>query len=264
MRGGRVPDEHRGAHALVRAAIAPLHAEPRVSSAQVSQRLAGHEVEIVREEGEWRRVRGADGYEGWMHRGYLAPLPGASPERRLSLGCRVRDTQTLRTRLLPLGAWLASDEQADEGEVVFESRLAARFPLNAQSIVRTASDRFAGASYQWGGVTPWGVDCSGFVQSIFALHGVVMRRDAWQQGEMGDAAPSDPLALSPADLLFFSDRDDRRPTHVGVSLGERRMAHVALGRGGHAIERLDDGHDAYIAALRSFFCFARRIPLTAQ
>jgi len=57
---------------VVRASIAPMHGEARVSSAQVSQRLAGHVVTVLATEGDWLRVRGEDGYEGWMHRGYVA------------------------------------------------------------------------------------------------------------------------------------------------------------------------------------------------
>ena len=53
--------------------IAPMHAEARVSSAQISQRLAGHVVTVLATDGDWLRVRGEDGYEGWMHRGYVEP-----------------------------------------------------------------------------------------------------------------------------------------------------------------------------------------------
>ena len=56
---------------IVRASIAPMHAEARVSSVQISQRLAGHRVTVLETQGDWLRVRGEDGYEGWMHRGYL-------------------------------------------------------------------------------------------------------------------------------------------------------------------------------------------------
>jgi hypothetical protein len=37
------------------------------------------------------------------------------------------------------------------------------------------------------------------------------------------------------------------------------MVHVALGRGGYAVERLSDRRDAYVAVLRKRFLFARRI-----
>ena len=38
------------------------------------------------------------------------------------------------------------------------------------------------------------------------------------------------------DLLFFSDRDDRRITHVGIATGNGGMIHSALARGGIAVE----------------------------
>jgi cell wall-associated NlpC family hydrolase len=111
----------------------------------------------------------------------------------------------------------------------------------------------------WGGVTPWGADCSGLVQSVFALHGLQLPRDAWQQAETGRDAGPDIGELRPADVLFFSDRPDRRITHVGIALGDCRMVHLALGRGGYAIERLDDRRDAYVDRLRDRFITARRM-----
>jgi len=38
------------------------------------------------------------------------------------------------------------------------------------------------------------------------------------------------------------------------------MVHLALGRGGYAVEQLDDRRDPYVERLRSRFLFARRIP----
>jgi gamma-D-glutamyl-L-lysine dipeptidyl-peptidase len=145
------------------------------------------------------------------------------------------------------------------GEAIDSARLAERFPADATAITKTAQEYFSGTSYLWGGVTPWGADCSGLVQSVFALHGVQLPRDAWQQAETGSDAGLDVGELAPADLLFFSDRDDNRVTHVGIALGGRRMVHLALGRGGYAVERLDDRRDAYVDRLRRRFLFARRV-----
>ena len=249
--------------ATVRSPIAPMHAEPRIASQMISQQVAGHIVDVLEEEGDWARARGADGYDGWMHTGFLARAPEQSSRQsrqatRISLGCVTR-TPAGDRRALPLRAVLSPDEVVKSGDVVDSTQLADKFPLDPIAITRSAQEFFAGTSYLWGGVTPWGADCSGIVQSIFALHGKQLPRDAWQQAELGEDAGRDVGELEAADLLFFSDRPDQRITHVGIALGERRMVHLALGRGGYAIERLDNRADPYVDKLRERFLIARRI-----
>lgn len=249
--------------ATVRTPVAPMHGEPRVASPMISQQIAGHRVDVLDEEGDWVRARGSDGYDGWMHSGFLARAPRATARQsrqaaRISLGCVARSGQDER-RALPLRALLAPDEIVKSGEVIEATHAAERFPLEPIAITRSAQEFFSGTSYLWGGVTPWGADCSGLVQSVFALHGMQLPRDAWQQAELGTDAGRDVGELRAADLLFFSDRPDLRVTHVGIALGERRMVHLALGRGGYAIERLHDRSDSYVDKLRERFLFARRL-----
>lgn len=249
--------------ATVRTPIAPMHGEPRVASPMISQQLGGHRVEVLEEEREWVRARGSDGYDGWMHGGFVARAPQSSARQsrqpaRVSLGC-VTYTAAGDRRALPLRALLSPEESVKSGEALEANRLTERFPLDPIAITRSAQEYFAGTSYLWGGVTPWGADCSGLVQSVFALHGLQLPRDAWQQAELGTDAGLDIGELKAADLLFFSDRADQKVTHVGIALGERRMVHLALGRGGYAIERLSDRSDVYVEKLRERFLFARRM-----
>ncbi len=261
-----MPDSSRAGilyGAIVRAPVAPMHDEPRISSAMISQQLAGHRVDALAEDGEWVRVRGADEYEGWIHAGFLAKAPANSARQsrrttHISLGCTTRASAGVN-RVLPLRAFLAPDETVTSGEVVESTRRAARFPLEPGAIVKSAELFFAGTSYLWGGVTPWGADCSGLVQTVFALHGKQLPRDASMQALVGADAGRETTALEPADLLFFSDRDDKRVTHVGIATGDKRMVHLALGRGGFSVERLTDRRDAYVALLRKRFLFARRV-----
>ncbi len=248
---------------IVRAAIAPLHAGPSPATPLVSQRVAGQVVtELERDPGgAWLRVAGSDDYAGWVHRGYLAPATAISGEPAMvSFGCAVAaatDPAGAR-RPLPLGATLASGEVCVEGRAVVAAEIPRRFPRDPMAVTQSARELFMGTSYLWGGVTPWGADCSGFVQTVFGLHGVALPRDAWQQAMVGTDAGADPLHVAPAGLLFFSERDDGRVTHVGISVGDSAMAHVALGRGGHAIDRLN-ADDPYVSALVARFRFARRV-----
>jgi hypothetical protein len=249
--------------ATVCSPIAPMHSEPRIASQMISQQVAGHTVDVLDDEGDWCRARAADGYDGWMHTGFLARTPRGSTRQsrqptRVSLGC-VTHTGRGDRRALPLRAVLAPDEVLKSGEVIESNEVAERFPLDPVAITRTAQEYFGGTSYLWGGVTPWGADCSGLVQSTFALHGRQLPRDAWQQAEVGADAGRDIGELFPADLLFFSDRPDKKVTHVGIALGQRRMVHLALGRGGYNIENLANRADAYVNRLRERFLFARRV-----
>jgi cell wall-associated NlpC family hydrolase len=124
------------------------------------------------------------------------------------------------------------------GSIIYVAEQARLFPRDAAAITRSARRYFEGTSYLWGGVTPWGADCSGLVQATYALHGVQLPRDAWQQASAGVPADADPLAAREGDLLFFSDRVDRHITHVAIALGARSIVHLALGRGGYGIEHL--------------------------
>ena len=250
------------AGAVVRTAIAPMLCDPLISSGQVNQQLAGHSVEILEDQGDWLRVRGVDEYAGWMHHGYLARHTESADRSagpvRVSLGCLTRES-TGTCRALPLRAILAPDEVVLSGDVIDAEQLRVRFPTNAAAITRSAQELFVGTSYQWGGVTPWGADCSGLAQSVFALHGVQLPRDAWQQAHTGEDGGRDMLGARVGDLLFFSDRVDAHITHVAIGLGGRRLVHLALGRGGFAVERLDDTRDPYVRKLHDRFLFIRRV-----
>ena len=165
---------------------------------------------------------------------------------------------------MPLGALLEPGERIESGEAVEMAARPTRFPTHAAAITQSALDYFEGTSYLWGGITPWGADCSGLVQSVYSLHGVQLKRDAWQQAQQGEPGPADLLDAEAGDLLFFSDRVDGHITHVAISLGSRRLVHLALGRGGYAVEQLDDESDPYVRKLRERFVHTRRVLMTAR
>lgn len=247
------------------AAIAPMLWEPDVRTTQVSQLLRGHTAEVVARQGLWLRVQSGDGYHGWIHQGYVASVPpgdvpwttGWDDPRSLSLGCAVRDSNGA-TRKLPLGALIADGEQRTSGLAMTLEERRLTFPPTGDAITATAQTYFEGTSYEWGGVTPWGADCSGMVQASFALHGVHMPRDAWMQAETGCQIDSDYSGLVAGDLLFFSDDPEARISHVAISLGGSRVVHQALGRGGHAVDDLTSAEE-YTTLLRGRLRCTRRV-----
>jgi len=248
-----------GATLLVASPVAPLNAEPRAASEQVSQSVAGHTAEILEARDGWRRVRLADGYEGWMHEGYLGAVAASVQVVRISLGCTVRDAARGVERALPFGARVPRDAEIVAGEAVDDAERHARFPATGSAVATSAARWFTGTSYQWGGVTPWGADCSGMVQAVFALHGVSLPRDARVQAEQGKIVMTSRESWRPGDLLFFSERADGRITHVALVANADTLMHVAIGRGGFAVERLDQPLDDYTVGLIGRLRSARRV-----
>jgi hypothetical protein len=252
-------------HVTAIAAIAPMLCEPDVRTTQVSQLLHGHIALVVERKGLWLHIKGADGYSGWVHQGYVVTVPepvpplaetGWNDPRPLSLGCTVRDEHGA-TRKLPLGALVTDGQERFGGLAMTYDERRHAFPPKADSITASAMTFFEGTSYEWGGVTPWGCDCSGLVSSSFHLHSVEVPRDAWMQAMTGSPVES-MEDLQPADLLFFSDEPEGKITHVAISLGATRVVHLALGRGGYAVDDLTSG-DEYTNLLMQRFRFARRI-----
>ena len=186
-------------------------------------------------------MRLGDGYEGWMHEGYLEGrvLGAEEPEAwsvgaRYSLGCTVVDSASGMERVLPLGARIGLDAAIVAGEALDDAELRRRYPRRTHGDLRVRPcDGSSSTSYQWGGITPWGADCSGMIQTTFGLHGMALPRDARQQAELGTALALVPECVAGRAICSFSPiAADGRITHVALVAPERTLMHVAIGRGG--------------------------------
>src|SRR5690606_27281145 len=72
--------------------------------------------------------------------------------------------------------------------------------------VLAIATKYLNAPYLWGGRSPFGIDCSGYVQMACMLGGVCMPRDARQQVEIGQSL-SFVEEAAPGDLAFFDNEE---------------------------------------------------------
>lgn len=92
-------------------------------------------------------------------------------------------------------------------------------------------ERYIGTPYVWGGESPDGFDCSGFVQYVYRRQGIELPRVSRDQAHAGRALPTSLSGIARGDLLFFAS-DGRNVSHVGIYAGDGRMLHSSSsGRG---------------------------------
>jgi cell wall-associated NlpC family hydrolase len=106
---------------------------------------------------------------------------------------------------------------------------------SSQLGVSEVSERYLGVTYRYGGTTANGLDCSGFVQIVFAELGLKLPRTSALQFQAGiEVARED---LTEGDLVFF-DTTGRGVSHVGIYLKDNQFIHAASNPGKVTISSL--------------------------
>lgn len=255
--------------AIARAAIAPVLAEPRIGAEQVTQLVLGETAAVSDQDGQWRRVcTHLDDYDGWINSGYLLEVEDSGAEEWRSSASGWSEGASVRLgeshQPLPLRARVVLEGEAislpggrrgrvTAGRVRQISEVTAAARGKAAEV--WALEHFAGSPYQWGGVTPWGVDCSGLVQTTFAARGLGLPRDSAQQVFHGASIPFD--GIRSGDLLFFSGESAAAITHVAFAGEADTLIHSTLACGGMLVESWLPGTRA--GALRQRLVAVRRL-----
>ena len=120
-------------------------------------------------------------------------------------------------------------------------------PNNIHAILAEA-DKYRGVPYVFGGTTPSGFDCSGYVKYVFAKQGIALPRLADEQYNVGVEVSR--ANLKAGDLVFFETYEPG-PSHSGIYIGNGKFISATSSRG-VAVADLDTGYwgERYIGAKR--------------
>jgi hypothetical protein len=212
--------------------VIPLRAGADERSEQVSQLLFGEIFEIKEWKDNWVNiVTGYDNYTGWIGRlqfimlGHLAykrfkQTPPPLTYRPVTQAWKIANNSVL---YLPVGSSLAFLEGTtcrignEQFEIIGEIG-------ETENLVATATS-FLNTPYLWGGRTHFGIDCSGFTQTVFKLQGTNLLRDASMQAEQGYTVESLHDAKL-GDLAFFENAEGEI-VHVGIMLNNENIIHAS-------------------------------------
>ncbi|MFS8479729.1 MAG: NlpC/P60 family protein [Micromonosporaceae bacterium] len=233
--------------------------DERIHDGVLTQLLLGERVLVEQVRDGWVRAVALDqpagrldprGYPGWLPASHLAPEPHADSTGLTwvvdAAGTALRDAPdgAVTVPQVVAGTRLVAAEAAQDGWLPVrvpgrrdpawapagDLTPTPQGPADAGQVLAFAR-RLLGIAYVWGGMTPYGIDCSGLVHLAWRRHGVVLPRDADDQ-----ARAVEPVPLGeerPGDLYFFARPG--RPVHhigfvasapVGTGEGERQMVHA--------------------------------------
>ncbi|MGS2615183.1 C40 family peptidase [Micromonospora sp. LZ34] len=255
--------------------ISGMNTDQQVGDCVLSQLLLGERVLVteVRPDG-WAHVVAVQqpaakldprGYPGWLPADQLAPAGAAAGADPMVVDATVTALRAtpggevvlpgviLGTRLTPAGppvdGWRPVHAPGHADPLWLPAAHAVPVPTTPPTAgeVLAVAARLLDVVYIWGGVSAYGIDCSGLVHLAWRRLGVVLPRDADDQAEATTPVPLG--AERPGDLYFFA-RPGRKIHHIGIVTAaprpgdDRRMLHACYRRRRVLEERLPEDRTA--------------------
>ncbi len=230
----------------VNVSVAGIYSKPRFSSEMVTQALLGEKMTVSRKEDNWLLIKQWDGYEGWIHEHYVVDLN--SETEKLINDCQeivVKElfnsvhesvsTSSPVLRDIVYGDILYCITKKDKWlEVVLPDGkkgwtiLETKTPnyIDKRTAIVEEAKRFLGIQYLWGGKSPKGFDCSGFVQTVMKSVDILLPRDSSVQFEHSDFVEIESDNAQKGDLLFFRNKKNI-VDHVAILVEQNDFIHCS-------------------------------------
>jgi cell wall-associated NlpC family hydrolase len=223
-------------NAIINLPLVPIRESDNERSELYSQLLFGERVEIIEIHDHWLFVKNkADNYRGWVDKKMVQLITYEEEERiektaKYTVQVPILHSEEITSKqnmFLPGGSIIHTDRPGiftlgNKTYSINSEKLKAKEEITGQDLVGMAL-QYLNAPYLWGGKSIFGIDCSGFVQVVFAMCSIQLLRDASEQVESGHVI--DFLSESRAGDLAFFENADGRIIHVGILINSKQIIH---------------------------------------
>ena len=197
-----------------------IRSEPTKQSEWVGKLYPGYAAKIVGPVGEWTKIESGS-VTGYVYSQYI--IIGRNAQQK------AEEVVEASASADPKEAFsYAESREEEEARLAAEAEEAARKAEEEAQAVREAAGsgqavvdyacQFIGNPYVWGGTSLTnGVDCSGFVQSVFAHFGIALPRTTWDMENAGTAVSYDQAVAG--DIILYNG-------HVGIYMGNGQIVNA--------------------------------------
>jgi hypothetical protein len=222
---------------ICRLSVIPMRANPEDTGEMVSQLLFGEHYSALQisDDKNWLKIETFhDGYTGWIDtkqhheitEEYFNQINNSDYKISLdtcsSILFRKNTINILMGSILPIST---HELFKMEEQLAFNGESKSLGQKRDFEFLSEVAMKYLNAPYLWGGRSPFGIDCSGFVQQVFRICGYKLPRDSHEQAETG-VPVSNLLDYLPGDLAFFEDRKGKI-AHVGIILDDGNLIHAS-------------------------------------
>ena len=216
--------------------IVPIRSKPSDASEMVSQLLFGETFKILEKRRKWLHIQCSyDDYTGWIDSKQYQPLEEKTfhtMQKHCAYTLELSDVAVGKTHFIPLvmGSTLPNCDginfKFNQTRFTYSGRLInpKAIDINIDILLKIAN-RFLNAPYLWGGRSPFGIDFSGFTQSVFKMIGIPLKRDSSQQVHQGETVDFFDKARA-GDLAFF-ENPKGKIVHVGIIIPDNQIIHAS-------------------------------------
>jgi gamma-D-glutamyl-L-lysine dipeptidyl-peptidase len=217
--------------------LIPLRSDPFETSEMTSQIIFGETFDLLDIQKNWAYVElHFDGYRGWIDKKLIKIVSDEQLELIKNANKKISGKlfTTARTKtndgLIYILAGSILYNLVDYKFKIADEEYELTYPLleNKSSLSDTvivSALQMLNIPYLWGGISSFGIDCSGLVQTTYKIAGIKMPRDASEQIKSG--IPIESLGQSkPADLVYF-ENNEGQIIHTGILLSSGKIIHAS-------------------------------------